>query len=93
MTTVLCCCRVADFDACRPGYDRDVEVEGDLRSYTIWRGQDDPNRVVIAETFDSREMAEAVWTSPAVADAMRRDGGDIASVQIEYVDRVASKTR
>jgi hypothetical protein len=35
MTTVLCCCRVADFDACRPGYDRDVEVEGDLRSYTI----------------------------------------------------------
>jgi hypothetical protein len=38
-------------------------------------------------------MAEAVWTSPAVADAMRRDGGDIASVQIEYLDRVASKTR
>ena len=33
----------------------------DVRSYRVWRGQDDPNLVVITETFDSREVAEALW--------------------------------
>jgi hypothetical protein len=88
MTTVLCYCRVADYDAFRPGYDRAIEATPELRSSMVWRGQDDPNLVVIAETFDSREQAQAVWTSPATQEAMAADGIDMATVQIEYFDEV-----
>jgi len=90
MTTVICLCRVADYDAFRPGYDRAVEAVSEIRSYHVWRGQDDPNLVVIEETFDSREVAEAIWTSPETKDAMIADGVDLSSLRIEYVDEVGS---
>src|SRR4029077_9162853 len=52
VTTVLCTCRVADFDAFRPGYDKALEMFADqIRSWRLWRGQDDPNVIVIEETF------------------------------------------
>lgn len=55
VTTVLCTCRVADFEAFRPGYDKALEMFADqIRSWRLWRNQDDPNVVVIEETFDSR---------------------------------------
>ncbi len=92
MTTVFCRCRVADFEAFRPGYDRAVEVTPELRSYGLWRGQDDPNLVVVVETFDSRAVAEAVWTSPVTQEAMAADGIDMSSVRIEYFDEVDSGT-
>ena len=84
MTTVLCVCRVADFDAWRPGYERGVATEGESQSWRIWRGQDDPNLVAVVETFDSRETAEAIWSSPQVQEAMERDGVDPSTVQIQY---------
>ncbi len=90
MTTVFCRCRVADYDAFRPGYDRAVEVTPGLRSSRLWRGQDDPNVVLIEETFDSRGAAEAVWTSPVTQAAMAEDGIDMSSVRIHYMDEVAS---
>jgi hypothetical protein len=62
MTTVLCRCRVADYDAWRPGYDHALQVTPGVRTYRIWRGQDDANLIVIEETFDSREHAQAVST-------------------------------
>ena len=38
-------------------------------------GQDDPNYVITAETFDSREIAEAIWTNQETKDAMEGGGG------------------
>ena len=91
MTTVLCTCRVADYDAFRPGYDRAVKAVSDrLRSWRLWRSQDDPHLIVVEETFDSREVAEALWTSPQTAAAMEADGVDMSSVRVEYLDEVAS---
>ena len=90
MTTVFARFRVADYDAFRPGYDRAVATFNEIRSYRIWRGQDDPNLVLITETFDSRAIAEALWASQETRDAMTADGVDMSSVQIEYLDEVGS---
>jgi quinol monooxygenase YgiN len=90
MTTVLCHCRVADYDAFRPGYDHAVQVTPGIRTYRVWRGQDDPNLVVIEETFDSRDEAEAAWTSAETQAGMAADGIEMATVRIEYFDEVGS---
>ena len=90
-TTVHCTCRVADYEAFRPGYDKALEVFGEhIRSWRLWRSQDDPNSIVIEEVFDSREVAEAIWTDPRTTAAMEADGIDMASVRIEYLDKVGS---
>jgi hypothetical protein len=90
VTTVLARFQVADYDAFRPGYDSAMAAISDIRSYRVWRGQDDPNLVVITETFDSREVAEALWTSQATRDAMTSDGIDMSSLRIDYLDEVGS---
>jgi hypothetical protein len=90
MTTVLCLCRVGDFDAWRPQFERDVAAETGLQSYRIWRSQDDPNLVAVIET---RDAAQAVWSSPLAREAMERHGVDLSSVQIQYFDEVAAETR
>ena len=90
MTTVLCRCRVADWDAWRPGYDHAVKVTPGIRSFRLWRGQDDPNLVMVEETFDTREEAQTVWTDAEMFAAMEADGVDMSSVSIEYFDEVAS---
>jgi hypothetical protein len=43
MTTVLCHCRVADYDAWRRGYDHALKVTPGVRSFRAWRAQDDPS--------------------------------------------------
>ena len=61
-----------------------------FRSYRIWRGQDDSNYVITAETFDSREVAERIWTAEETKAAMRADGIDMSTVIIEYVEEAGS---
>jgi quinol monooxygenase YgiN len=92
MTTVLCHCRVADYDAWRPGYDRAVQTTPGVRTYRLWRAQDDPNLVMVEETFDTRAEAEAAWTAAEVQAAMEADGIDMSSVWVEYFDEVDSGT-
>jgi len=42
MTTVICTCRVADFDAFRPGYEKALEMFADsIRTWRLWRGEDE----------------------------------------------------
>jgi hypothetical protein len=89
MVTVLCTCRVADYDTWRVGYDRALEMVADhVRSWKLWRSQDDPNLIAIIETFDSREIAEPIWMSAETKAAMEADGIDMSSVQIEFLDEV-----
>jgi quinol monooxygenase YgiN len=94
MTTVLVNHRVADYDAWRPHFDRAMEAEWakDIRSYQVWRGQDDSSHVVVANTFDSREAAEAMVNNPMLREAMGAAGVVESSVQIDYLDEVASGT-
>jgi hypothetical protein len=90
MTTVLCHCRVADYDAWRPGYDHAVQVTPGVRTFRLWRGQDDPNLVLVEETFATREEAQAAWTGAETLAAMEADGIDMSSLWIEYFDEVDS---
>ena len=52
--------RVADYNTWRPEYDRVMTANWtkDIRAHRVWRGQDDPNLVIVATTFDSRQAAE-----------------------------------
>jgi hypothetical protein len=92
MTTVLMRFRVAEFDAWRDGYLRAMAgpIGADVRSHRIWRGQDDPKLVVLEETYDSREAAQATIDNPQTEEAMKADGIDLASVALDYLDEVGS---
>ena len=90
MTTVLCHCRVADYDSWRPGYDHAVQVTPGVRTFRLWRGQDDSNLVMVEETFATREEAQAAWTSAETLAEMEADGIDMSSLWVEYFDEVDS---
>jgi hypothetical protein len=53
-------------------------------------GQDNPNLVMVEETFDTRDQALAVWTSAEPKAAMAADGIDMSSLWVEYFDEVDS---
>jgi hypothetical protein len=95
MITVIVHHRVADYNTWRPEFDR--TASGDwaktLRgySYRVWRGQDDPNLVIVANTFESREVAEAVMNDPALREAMGRGGVIASSVRVNFADEVTSE--
>jgi heme-degrading monooxygenase HmoA len=95
MTTLLVDHKVADYDAWRPEYDRAMAAEwsSPIRSHQVWRGQDDPNHVIVASKFDSREAAEAFSKSSELREAMGRAGAIESSVQIHIMDEVASGPR
>ena len=88
MTTVIASFNVADYDQWRAGYANAVG-DPNLRSWRIWRGQDNPNRVIVMETFDTRKYAEQVLTSEETRKAMTADGIDLASLTVEYLDEAA----
>ena len=87
--------KVSDYDAWRPEYDRAMASDwsSPIRSHQVWRGQDDPNHVIVASTFDSREEAEAFSQKPELREAMGRAGAIESSVQIHFLDEVASGPR
>jgi hypothetical protein len=95
MTTVFVHHRVADYNTWRPEFDRAVKADWskDMRSYRVWRGLDDPNLVIVANTFDSRQTAEAMINNPVLREAMGRGGVIQNSVRIDIVDEVGSGTR
>ncbi len=94
MTTVLIYHRVADYDAWKAAYDRIAAgpLGSDTHSYRIWRGQDDPQLVIIEETYDSREIAEAALNDPDLPAEIAGAGVDMSSIRIDYLDEAASGT-
>ena len=92
MVTVLINHRVADYDAWQREYDAITSgpLGSAVRSHTIWRGLDDPNLVILAETYDSREAAEAAFAHPDLPAAIARAGVDMASTQISYLEQVGN---
>ena len=92
MTTVLIYHRVADYDVWKREYDRVAagSLGSDTRSHRIWRSQDDPQLVIIEETYDSREAAEATLNHPDLPAEIANAGVDMSSIRIDYLDEVAS---
>jgi hypothetical protein len=54
---------------------------------------DDPNLVIVANAFDSRQAAEAVMNTATLREAMGRGGVIQSSVRIDSVDEAAAGTR
>ena len=87
-TTVVSMFRVADFDHWAAGYAKAVAADSGLLGHRVWRSQDDPNTVVVAENFDSRSYAEAAYAHEATREAMARDGIDLSSLRYEFYDEM-----
>ena len=92
-TTLIFSCRVADFDHWLEGYEKAVAADSQMLAHRIWRSQDDSNKIVVAETFPSRSYPQEATADPATAEAMERDGIDMASVQFDFYDEVSAWTR
>lgn len=92
MITALISHRVADYDVWKLEYDRIVggPLGSAVRSYRVWRGQDDPNLVILAETYESREAAEAAFSNPALPAEIAKAGVDMSTMRVDYLDEVAS---
>jgi hypothetical protein len=87
MVTLLIRFRVVDYDRWRPGYEAAIERDVEVRSSRVWRGEGDPNLVVVMETHDSREEAEALMLhNPEIQEEMVRDGVDLASIQLDFLE-------
>ena len=76
MTTVLISHRVADYDAWKLVYDQVTSgpLGSDVSSYRIWRGQDDPNLVILEERYESRKAAEATFANPELTGVIASSG-------------------
>ena len=84
--------RVDDYDAWKKVYD-DFETpqrEKGVRWHGVYRSRTDAHMVVVAHTFESQEVAEEFFSDRELGDAMMRAGVDMGSVQIEYLDEIAS---
>jgi len=90
MVTLLIHHRVADYDAWRPVYDRvNASPMGErVRSHTVWRGLDDPQLVVVVETYGSREDAEWSINHPDLPAVLVECGVELDSVRIDYLEEV-----
>jgi hypothetical protein len=88
-TTVIGSFRVANFDRWSEGYAKAVAADPEILAWRIWRRQDDPSVVVVAETFDSRSYAEYAWSHEATREAMARDGIDLSSLAFDFYDETA----
>jgi quinol monooxygenase YgiN len=89
MAILVTRCRVADFDAWRPRFAAFADANPDILSYRLWRGVDDPNLVVLAETFASRAAADTLLADPALQQAMVDDGVDLSSVTVDFLEEIA----
>jgi hypothetical protein len=92
MVTLLIHHRVADYDAWRPVYDRvTASPMGErVRSHRILRGLDDPNLVVVVETYDSREDAEWSIGHPDLPAVLTEAGVEMDSVRLDYLEEVGA---
>ena len=95
MTSVIIHHRVSDYNACRPAFHKAVKADWvkDLRSYRVYRGIDDPNLVIVVNTFDSRQAADALINNPILREAMGEGGVIPSSVQIDIVEEVAAGSK
>ena len=89
MVTMLFTCRVADYETWRPLYEASVGTAPPVLAWRLWRSLDDPNLVFMAETFESREIAEEILASDEVQQEMADHGVDKSTIQYWFVDAVS----
>ena len=88
MTTLLMTCRVPEYETWRPLYEEAVSHIPEILTWRVWHGQDDPEVVVLMETYDSREFAERLLNSPEMQKEMADHG--VSSVKTYFLDEGSS---
>jgi quinol monooxygenase YgiN len=94
--TLLVRCRVDDYDSWRSDWLAALQVHyerDEVRSFRLWRGADDGNFIVVAEVFESREIADAVVNDPATRETMAAHGVDVSTLEFALVDEVDAGSR
>ena len=89
MVTLLFTCRVADYETWRPLYESSMSAAPPVLTWRLWQSQDDPNLVFMAETFESREIAEEILASDEIQQEMADHGVDASTIQYWFVDAVS----
>lgn len=82
-------CRVDNYDTWRPLYEEAMKTMPGVLSWHVFRSADDPNRVFMHETFESREQLEEILGSDELQAELVAHGVDPASVQYWLVDEAA----
>jgi quinol monooxygenase YgiN len=85
---VMTRCRVDDFRTWKPKFDAFASSQPAIQSYRIWQGIDDPNLVVLMETWESREAADALLNHPSLEELMAADGVDVSTVSFDLIDEI-----
>ena len=68
------------------------QLFSEIRSHRVSTARTIRTVVHLTETFDSRDVAGSLWSSPATQEAMANDGIDMTSLQIDYLDEIDSGT-
>jgi quinol monooxygenase YgiN len=74
-------------------YEESTAARPEVLSYRLWHGADDPNLVVLIETFESREIVDALLNDPSIQQEMIDHGVDVSSVAFDFLEEVGSMVR
>jgi len=72
----------------RPKFDAFVSTQPALLSYRVWQGADDPNLILLMETWESRDAVDAILSHPQLEELMAADGVVLSSVTMDVVGEV-----
>ena len=93
MTKVIVQHHVADYDQWHPVFKEHGEIRRThgATGHAVHRGVEDPNTIVVVNSFGSLEGAQAFLGDPSLKEAMARAGVD-SEVQVWVVDEVEAET-
>jgi hypothetical protein len=68
--------KVRDFDAWKPVFEEHGKIRRGhgATGHVIYRDLDDPNDVIVLNSFPTKEQAEAFAADPSLKEAMERSG-------------------
>ena len=86
MTVCFVLHRVADYDAWRRVYDRDVQRGRGVTGQAVYRAEGDPNNVLVMQEFRSSQEAHSFFENPQFLELMQYAGVDVGSLRLEFYD-------
>ena len=86
MTVCFVLHRVADYDAWRRVYDRDVQRRRGVTGQAVYRAEGDPNNLLVMQEFRSSQEAHSFFENPQFREVMEYAGVDVGSLRLEFYD-------
>ena len=86
MTVCFVLHQVADYDAWRRVYDRDVQRELGVTGRAVYTAEGDPNNVLVMQEFRSSQEAHSFFENPQFREVMQYADVDVGSLRLEFYD-------